>query len=66
MTDVRGTRIELGQEVAYVEVTRGSFRWRYGTVTDFTPQKVRIATRPRFEGGSIVEHLKQPEYVIVL
>lgn len=65
MTDLRDVKIEVGQQVYFIQLTRGSFRRRSGVVVEFTPTMVRIMADPYYSGGRAELTLKLPEYIIV-
>lgn len=65
MMDLRNQLIEVGQEVFYIHVGKGTFSRLQGIVVGFTKTMVRILLpRPNYRGEEQFT-LKQPEYIII-
>lgn len=63
--DPRGIEMAIGDEVLFVDVGKGTFKWRTGKVVRFTPQNVIIHSEHRWRAGASEECKKKPVYVIV-
>lgn len=63
MQDLREQTINLGDNVFYIHMSRGTFHKKQGVVVGFSPKMVKIAITD-YRGQTVTIN-KLPDYVVV-